>query len=216
MSDYVRPAVPPQRFTDAAGNAIAYGDRWPTSPPSESYSVVTHPERFAPLHTVADALIAWLCDVFEVTRVEGPGFAADLVHQPFGVERAVRLTPRDPDAAVLTFVFTALPGVIVHAGVLHDFPFPACGCDACDETWEQAADALEWTVRTVVEGGYAEAVRTHGELPVGFWLDEVGVASQSGAGRAEDYPPDRLRTALERLGRLPRDAAWAPWPTLWV
>jgi hypothetical protein len=53
-------------------------------------------------------------------------------------------------------VLTGYPGVMVHAGVLHDFPFPVCGCDACDETAETTADGMELLVLTVVAGGYSE------------------------------------------------------------
>ena len=48
-------------------------------------------------------------------------------------------------SAALTFVYTSFPSVLVQAGLLHDFSFPSCGCDACDETWESSADGLEWT-----------------------------------------------------------------------
>ncbi|WP_404810209.1 DUF6226 family protein [Microbacterium terricola] len=33
----------------------------------------------------------------------------------------------------MTFVLTEFPGVHLRAGVLHDFHFPTCGCDACDD-----------------------------------------------------------------------------------
>lgn len=45
-----------------------------------------------------------------------------------------RLTLSDSAAAPLTFGFTSYPGLILHAGLLHDFAYPICGCDACDET----------------------------------------------------------------------------------
>jgi len=211
MTDYVRPDVAPQTFTDDTGTAIDYGDRWPQSPPSDSYSVVSNPDRFAPLQVIAAALIDWLADTFEVTIVDDPAASDDLLHLPDTVTRAVRVTPRSADAATLTFVFTGFPGVILHAGLLHDFPFPVCGCDACDETWERAADEMEWTVRTVVEGGFAEGVDPRSELPVFFTLDEPGVASSSGSGRAEDYPADRVLLAARRGSD---DGLWAPWSFL--
>ena len=39
--------------------------------------------------------------------------------------QAVKLTPLLPGAAPLTFVLTGYPGVALHAGVLHGFPFAA-------------------------------------------------------------------------------------------
>ena len=57
MSSYVRPLIEAPVFRDADGAVINYGSRWHGSPPEDTYSVDTHPERFAPLHVVADALI---------------------------------------------------------------------------------------------------------------------------------------------------------------
>lgn len=64
--------------------------------------------------------------------------------------------PGSSAAAPLTFVVTGYPGVMGHAGALHDFVFPVCGCDACDETAETTADRMERLVLTVAGGGYSE------------------------------------------------------------
>ncbi|WP_146067362.1 DUF6226 family protein [Arthrobacter sp. SX1312] len=69
---------------------------------------------------------------------------------------AIRIVPNDSDEAPLTSVLTPFPGVFLHAGSLHDFHFPDCGLDACDEDVEAVATELEWTVRSVVSGGYSE------------------------------------------------------------
>ena len=45
-----------------------------------------------------------------------------------------RVTPADPAGAPLTFDYTPYPGLILHAGLLHDFAYPIRGCDACDES----------------------------------------------------------------------------------
>lgn len=61
MTAYVRPVVPVRVFRDASGQVIEYGNRWGhQSPPETTYSVATNPERFAPLHTIAEGLIAHL------------------------------------------------------------------------------------------------------------------------------------------------------------
>ncbi len=107
------------------------------------------PARFTPLHAVAEALIEWLHGNFEVTIEQDMAVAQDLLHLRDDVIRAVRVVPRNPAAAMLTFVLTRFPGVYLHAGSLHDFHFPECGCDACDDEVTNLAADLEWTVRTV-------------------------------------------------------------------
>src|SRR4051812_1889718 len=120
MSSYIRPIVAEQTFRDDPGHIIEYGERWGHgSPPEDSYSVESNLERFAPLYTVADALIAHLRAEHNVDVSEDPAHAADLLRDRDDVIRAVRLTPSNGDAALLTFVFTSFPSVIVHAGVLH-------------------------------------------------------------------------------------------------
>ena len=153
MSSYVRPLIEAPVFRDADGAVINYGSRWHGSPPEDTYSVDTHPERFAPLHVVADALIAHLRETYDVEVDEGVEVAADLLRPAFhDVVRAVRIRPNDPKCASLTLVFTAYPGIYMHAGLLHDFHYPVCGCDACDSNWEAEADELEQRVFATVSG----------------------------------------------------------------
>lgn len=122
MSSYVRPLIEAPVFRDADGAVINYGSRWHGSPPEDTYSVDTHPERFAPLHVVADALIAHLRETYDVEVDEGVEVAADLLRPAFhDVVCAVRIRPNDPKCASLTLVFTAYPGIYMHAGLLHDF-----------------------------------------------------------------------------------------------
>jgi hypothetical protein len=99
----------------------------------------------------------------------------------------------------------------VHAGVLHDFPFPVCGCDACDETVETTAGRMELLVLTVAAGGYSE------RYPVGSrrWSDYAltafdGSGSENGKGQPGPTAIHRLHDAEIRL----RDVAggWSPWP----
>jgi hypothetical protein len=207
MSAYVRPAIHVPVFRDAEGRVIPYGRRWAGSPPEETYSVVSHPERYLPLHTVADALIGHLRATYDVELDEGPEVADDLLRPHPEVQRAVRVRPADAASAALTFVFTTFPGVIVHAGLLHDFAYPMCGCDACDSPWEYEVDQLERTVLAVVSGDYVESVTSQSE--VGFRLVYPN-GSTTGQTRAEDLPAGRLTAALPILRDLPD--GWAPWP----
>ena len=209
---YVRPLLPEAIYYSEDGVPVTYGHQWGDGAPDpESYSVDSHPDRFAGLHIVASALIDHLAAVYDVEVQEDPAHAAELLIEARDVLQAVKVTPRSSGAAPLTFVLTAYPGVVVHAGVLHDFPFPVCGCDACDETAETTADRLEMLVLTVAAGGYSE------RYPVGRrrWSEYAltafdGSGSESGKGEPGPAAADRLHDAEIRL----RDVAsgWSPWP----
>jgi hypothetical protein len=200
MSTYHRPAFPVQEYRDDLGRPISYGQRWEGSPPEDAYSRISYPERFAPLHAVADALIDWLQETFDVSVDESPEVASDLLRPPEDVVRAVRIVPSDKRAAGLSFVLTGFPGVYLHAGALHDFHFPVCGCDACDEGVLELADDLEWTVRTVVQGGYAERFFPGGSGSSTGWRRMVW-----GCGPVEAGPMSIRRSACvpPRLRCLP-------------
>lgn len=213
MTPYVRPDIDAPTFRNAAGEAIPYGRRWDGPPPEETYSVDSHPERFTPLHEIADALIAYLRAAYDVEVDEGRDVAADLLHDASDdIVRAVRVRPKRADAAALTFVFTTYPGVTLHAGLLHDFVFPSCGCDACDSTWDSEAEELEQRVLAVVTGDYSERVdrglrpwvEHRFTYPDGGW--------QGGRGRASSIPAERFRAAKPRLRAL--SDGWAAWPAL--
>ncbi|MCK6210695.1 hypothetical protein KZX45_09100 [Georgenia sp. EYE_87] len=213
MSTYARPVWAEPVFHDAHGRAFTYGDRWGgESPPEDKYSVDSHPERFAPLHEVADALVTHLLGTYDVGTDDDLSCAADLLHPREDVVRAVRLTPTDPDAAPMTFVWTSYPGVVIHAGVLHDFPYPNCGCDACDETAGSQAEEMEYQVFAVAAGGYREAVR--GRLSP--WIDTAlrapdGSRSGTSSSRVSAaLDRSRLTGGRRRLRSLPN--GWQPWP----
>lgn len=211
MSGYRRPDIPARTFVDGAGSVIAYGSRWGGgSPPDDTYSVISNPERFAPLHVVTDALIEWLAATYDVTVEDDLALAAELMHPQPDVVRAVRVAPRDDASAALVLVFTAFPGVILHAGLLHDFGFPSCGCDACDEIWAPCADELEGTVARVVAGDYTERIRRDTELGLQYSLSGPGPGGRSGSTRFEGEPLERIAAAESALVHRPR---WAPWQT---
>lgn len=211
MDGYVRPEGGVVRYLGEDGREVPYGSRWPDGPPEDAYGVTSHPERFALLEQVAGALVEHLVRRYDVEVADDPALAADLVHPPAGVRRAVRLRPRSPLAAPLTLVVTAFPGVVLRAGVLLEAPFPVCGCDACDESAQSVADDLEWHVGAVVDGrfhedlsGWPRPVLTH------TFRGEGREASSSGPLH-DDLPRPLVRDARARLRRLP-GGAWAPWP----
>ena len=209
MADYTRPAIDSPVFRDAAGQVIDYGNRWDGSPPEDAYSVDTHPERFAPLHTIAAGLIDYLIATYDVQVVEEPRVVGDLLHAPADVVRAVRLIPSDLASAALTFVLTGYPGIYLHAGLLHDFHYPNCGCDACDDTWQGMADELEQDVLAVVSGGYRESVGAGLRPWLEYEMNYPG-GSHSGRGERETIPAERLKVARQALRDLPD--GWAAWP----
>lgn len=218
MSAYRRPPIAERVFRDRDGAVIHYGKRWGGgSPPEDTYSVENDLDRFAPLHDVAEALVAHLVVTYDVAVVDDPAVGTDLLRplENEDVVRAVRLTPPSTTAAGLTVVLTSYPSVVVHAGLLHDVPFPTCACDACDETWQNQADDLEELVLAVVAGRFGEWV-TGGPRP---WIshaiaDESGRVVSSGGGVAGSIPTHRRRAAREVLRAL--GGPWEPWQRLAV
>ncbi|WP_072314720.1 DUF6226 family protein [Agrococcus sp. Marseille-P2731] len=205
MPAYVRPEIVIPSVRDADGEFVPFGERW-RQPPEKSYSGVTHPERFAPLQRVAEALVEHLVATYEVDLEQGPAIAAALPYPPEDVVRAVRLTPRDRVAAPISIVLTRFPGVMVHAGVLQFDAFPACGCDACDEDVERLVGELEDLVLAVARGWLKETVTPRGV----HHRVEFASGSRSGTADAEELGAERLHAAQERLRERPN--GWQAWP----
>lgn len=237
MGDYVRPYIAPATFRDADGNVIDYGNRWAAvggEPPEDSYSIDDHPERFTPLHAVADALIDHFASHYDVDIDDRYRPTVDERRVPAArTVRAVRVTPRNEAAASLVFAFTDYPSVCLYAGLLFTGVYPSCGCNACDETWQTAADDLEWQVFTIVAGGLTEKVgkprrpgwkwSPHGGLvrgmgqTVSYRLRSPDASrDESSTSRAEDLPAERLekvQAGLDALAAASPDGNWQPWPT---
>jgi hypothetical protein len=204
---YRRPDIPPAVYVGEDGEPIRYGDRWPGMPPEDSYSRTSHLERFAPLHSVALALIDWLEATYDV-EVDRDASTDDLLHVGTDVTKAVCVTPRDPHAAPITFVFTPFPGVRLFAGVLFEAAYPSCGCDACDECAEQSAEEMEWTVEVIVGGGFSEHVDSWPAKTFAHRLqNETGM--RAGQQSARDLPAGRAKAAR---AQLPPSGEWHPWP----
>lgn len=141
-SPFERPTGSARVFRDESGNVIEYGNRWPEEPPEWAYGVTTNPERFAPVHQVAAHLVEHLIAGYQVSASEGPDLARTLDDEPPDFLRLVRLSPPAADADTLTLVFTSFPGVVIYTGSRFSDAFPACGCDACDDSSEDVADSL--------------------------------------------------------------------------
>lgn len=237
MGGYVRPSVESVEFRDDDGNIIDYGNRWASrggTPPDDSYSVDGHPERFAPLHTIAAALIDYLVSTYEVDVEEGPHVTTGLLHASSAevIVRAIRLEPRGAGCAPLVFVLTDHPSVRLYAGALFDAAFPTCGCNACDEPWDDVAGELEWRTLAIAGGGFSEDVseprrprwsyeRGRGFVKgmgqtISYRLRSLdGKHDEGGQSRAEDMPTELLnnaRAALDAVVAVSPDGKWLPWP----
>ena len=184
-------------------------DRWGIEgPPPEAYSRVTNPERFQPLHSFAEGLVARLEARFDVERTEGYGLDAEL--ERTGTTRpAIRLTPRGPRTAPLVFAFTPFPGVAIRSGRWQVDAFPTCGCDACDEHAEGEMERLAWLVDQVTAGRFREAI----ELPaVGTAWQRVELWSPDGSRRGSESRLERAE-ARRRLSETHRPTFdWEAWP----
>lgn len=207
MPEYARPAINAPDFRDESGAAIRYGSRCTGAPPDDSYTRVSNPERFAPLQAIAEALIEHLRAAYRVD-------IAAIDESASATVKLVAVTPEAEDAAPLEFRFTDFPGVVMRAGVRYRAAFPACGCDACDETWQYAADAMERLVFAVRDGGFSERIvlprRSGGKATLEHRIERsIGTVS---SGVASDIEPERgLRDDAARLERLP-GGRWQPWP----
>jgi Family of unknown function (DUF6226) len=202
MPEYTRPAINAREFRDESGAPIRYGARWTGSPPDDSYSRVSNPDRFAPLQTIADALIEHLRATYRVD-------VAPLAKS--ATTKVVAVTPKRADAAPLLFRFTDFPGIEVRAGVRCSLFFPRCGCDACDETWEDKADELEGLVFAVTDGTFSERIAptSDGMATVGYSIRPPGRTGISG-GSLRVAPDSGLRADAARLDSLPL-GCWQPW-----
>ncbi len=206
MPEYVRPALGRRKFRDESGAVIRYGARWTGSPPDESYSRVSNPERFAPLQTVADALIEHLRAAYRADIAPlAPSFTTP------ATTKLVAVTPDRADAAQLVFRFTDFPGVVLRAGLRCTAAFPACGCDACDETWDNAADDMERLVLAVTDGRFSERIDLAGDgkATVEHTIEILGGPGQSRAAFGVE-PDQSLRDDAARLDSLPA-GRWQPW-----
>lgn len=235
MNAYARPFIEPLEFRDDSGAVIDYGNRWDIleGPPDDTYSVLHHPERFAPLHTVATAVVEYLIGNHGVDVDEGYQVLAGHLHTPGPeyVTRAVRLTPRTAYGAPITVVWTTDPAIRIYAGALFDTVYPSCSCDACDERWNECADELEETTFAIVAGGLAEHISgpkrptLRFEPGMGFvqgmghtvsyrLRSRDGKSVESGRTRAERVPDGILasaRTTLHAVHSANPTHDWTPW-----
>jgi Family of unknown function (DUF6226) len=186
------------------------GNRWGAQgPPPEAYSRVTNPQRFAILHDVAAALLDRLASEFDVERRTGCGLDAELEGGSALARPSVVLVPRDHGAATIGVTFSAFPGLRVRFGQSCTAVFPACGCDACDETADSEIERLKSLFDDVTAGRFREAI----------WVPEAGAAwnewelwSHDWWSRQQSHlDRDHARRLLTEIGGSPRE--WKAWPS---
>ena len=185
------------------------GDRWgPAGPPLEAYSRTTERERFRPLHAFADRVLSQLEAVFNVNR--SVRSTADLdFNPPEDILGVMKVYPADEAAAPVVIGTTTYPGLAIRCGYWMVERFPACGCDACNETAESEAYRFEDVLVAVTQGVFREFV----VLPVlgAAWYEyELRTGSTQAGGRS------RLRLSRARARELIREhgrrVEWKPWP----
>lgn len=125
--------------------------------PPDGYGRVGDAEHYRQLHALADSLVAALLTHYEVDRSDETTMAGELTFPRSSPERVVRLTPRCPDAAFITVVWTSFPGLQVRFGRWHLDAYPRCGCDACGERLSDLAEDLRQAVDAVVCGRFVES-----------------------------------------------------------
>lgn len=205
---------------DEAGAIIPYGSRW-EHPPEGSYSVTSNLERFEPIVTVANALVTYLRETYDVDVIETdipvPASGATDVNNI----RHVELRPRNPRSAPINMTFTDFPGVRIRAGIAHTVGLPSCGCDACDEWWEPCVEEIETLLLAVAEGRFQESVGTISHVPVPSSLlkrqrsdpaqeyqitDASGALISGGGGSISSSEARALQESLDARG-----GSWEPW-----
>ena len=115
--------------------------------------------------------------------------------------------------------------MLIYDGALFDAAYPSCSCNACNERWNECADALEAQVFSIVAGRLFEQLsepkcpRWRFGWGIGFTQGmgqtlsyslrgSDGVTEQGGQTRADSIPPHRLEAARATL-----DAVHAASPT---
>lgn len=186
------PPLPVGHWRLPDGREVPYGERWgPSGPPEHAYSRVTQPERYAPLHGVADALVAHLVAVYDCAASEDATEEHEL--------RAVRVRSV-AGTAEIRIAWTDFPGVRARLGSAVEAGAPVCGCDACDEPLAETASELCDHVLATVEGQLRES------FSPGRRSESANFPNSSSWTRSS-----RSRQELRALaGRTPE--RWAPWP----
>ncbi len=166
-------------------------------------------DRFLPIFAVANSLTEYLANEFAVSVEDLPAHDEVFEEQDRmaygGLNRVVRVTPHEHDQAPLTIGFHNEPGRLsLTAGSFSTFDLWFCGCDLCDDRWEDTADSLETVVLAVARGGLTERI---GRGPWGYArysLDVNETPPWVGMIAKRSFPAAALREYRRLLENLPR------------
>jgi hypothetical protein len=182
-------------------------DRWAgDEPPPHTYSQVTDPERFRPLHGIALDLLERLAAEYDVSRSESfemmPGLTSSEHARP-----PITLTPNAPTAAPIAIAFTAFPSLVARFGRWVLDEFPSCACDACAETAGGEGRRLEELVHEVVAGRFHEEllIRRFRDSSLSWSFGDLRGRHRGGWKRLP-------RSRAIALGEHSLRIDWRPWP----
>ena len=180
----------------------------PDGAPREAYSRVTNPERFAPLHRHAEALLEQLASQYDVRRGEGTELGPNIDPAERG-RASIRLTPRSELAAPVQVTFTEFPGLDVRVGRWYHDRFPGCGCDACNESIEATVKNLNFLVECTVNGLIREELQVPWPSGDAWQIAEIGGSDLGARSTSRKRIPRRQALAMIQGGRMRYD--WQPW-----
>lgn len=179
----------------------------PGGPPPEAYARVTNPERFSPLHDLAERLLNELSRQYAVIREEGYDLDHDSDRNALS-RPSVRLTPENDSEAPLQISFTSFPGLSIRLGKWCVERLPACGCDACGESIETTREWLDFLVHSTVAGHLREEIVLPRQNEDALRIIEIGEAAR-GRVATRRTPVSRAEAEAWVTSRSAR--AWAPW-----
>ncbi|KAF2414330.1 hypothetical protein B1729_05280 [Microbacterium sp. B35-04] len=216
---YSRPAIADREFVDEFGRPVVYGRRRHEAPehgPRDGEAnVLSHQERYEPIFTVAEALIAHLAATYDVVVGDDLRQSSrfDIMREApdASFARVVSIRPVAPTEAPLVIGFHDQPGSVrVLAGWYSEFDMWFCGCDACDEPWEDVADSLEDVILHVAERGTTERLDSRAWGSAHYRLDPSRRRMWGGSIAKRAMRPEILKAANNSSREL-GDGRWLPW-----
>jgi hypothetical protein len=215
MNPYVRPTIVEEVFFDSSGSVIDYGAVFSTRDVERDrgVNVRVNQERYLPIFTVAEALVEFIGNEYDVAIEEVQTLPANrqslAPRDDDSFARIIRVVPAQPNQATITLGFGREPGVIaVFAGLVAEFDMWFCGCDACDDRWQTTAESLECVILSLVSGGLTETVGRGWRGRVRYWLDRERPHEWNGSASTRLFAREHLREIVEQLSKLP-DGRWA-------
>ena len=184
----------------------------PEMPDEDSYSRITKPERFLPLHDFTLKLVERLKSSYDVMYEEGLASDAAPIHNITLARPSIRLTPKNENAAPLIFRFSTFPGVVIRFGLWEEKAFPNCGCDACAETVEENLEDIQENVKSVINGNFKESIHKNPRSRDTSWIYTRRYSFRGSNGSSNGETKIDLKTAKELLGNKQKlDYNWEAW-----